>query len=468
MGNPSRTPSILRALIRSGLLLSTLLVLLTSTAQARTRVAIGEISGRGGGVRAIGKVQKALKRYDGIAIHSTKSFKRTAKRMGIDDIIPRDGQALSDVCAALEIDAVVYGRVVRKSRRSRAKVVRVDVYDRRGQLIGSHEINAGRRKRIARSVWSKVAAAIEPDLRTLESAVVGPVVGPEPDPLPPVTRPDPRPISPEPERVGRRPRVRDTEIDDLDEGGERGEIFRASAGLFFLSRTFEYTVTGASVPFAEGGIDYTTSLAPGVAIDAELFPLRAALKNAAAHIGLGLTYEKAFLSTEQEVTDIQGRTRNQSLNTAHHHIRARLQYRAPLGDGPTAIQLGGHLGLGWLKFELQDNPEYRGMAASYFDLGLDTLIPLGTPAAALRLGARFIPSADLGDTTEELGGEVSTTGFGITGGVRAKPVGDLTADLLVDYTGLSHDISGEGRGQRAGDTASDGYLGVRLLMGYAF
>lgn len=443
------------------------LTLTAGVAAGEIRVAIGDISGRGGGLRAIGKLQRALRRDDDIAIQSTKAFQRKAKQLRVARYIPGDARGLADLCDALDLDAVVYAQIDRASRRSRSRIVLVDVYDRQGARIATHEIQAGRRKSIPSAVWTDVARAIEPDLRSLDrrgfSAGRDPVEVVEPveeirlDPIPVTAVPEPEPVQ---------PRIRDRRVDppiDRDL-----EIINISAGLFFLSRSFDYSVSDDSVAFAEGGIDYSTTLSPGIAVNAEIFPLRAVVRNAAAHLGLGLSFEKAFLSTDQEITDLQGQTRAQTLNTAHHHIRTRLQYRAPLSDSDTAIQLGGHLGLGWIKFKLQDNPEYSGVEAAYFDLGLDTLIPLGSPKIAAKLAIRYLPTADLGDTAQELGGEVSTSGFGFTAGLMGRLVGGLTAELALDYTSLSHDVSGEGRGDRIGEEASDAYTGLRLLMGYAF
>ena len=425
---------------------------------ADLRVAIGDLAGRGTGRKTLIKWQRALKKLGGIRIQSTGDFKKQARAMQAEDIIPQDARALSDVAAVLEVDVVVYGSVVRADQRTwpgsggNDRVMLVSIYSGKDGRFIAEEIVEVPRGRLSNSVWRKAAVAVEPYLG--EAAVEAP---PEPmrfDSVP--VDPDPRP------RADVRERTETPE--DYTPGGGRYPLLRLHGGLALLSRDFDYATTPESPLFAEGGIQYASAIVPGLAIDIEGYPLASVLDGAARGLGLGLRFEKVFLETEQTVTGPDGEQVVTTLETSHSHVLPRLLYRYVFGGGTEVV---GHIGLGFLGFEIQENPEYNGVSYTYLTVGAGGHIPLGSPMMAVDLRAAILPYVGVGDSVDELGAEASSFGYRLYGGV-ASVVGDISLQIGIEYTGISAEISGEGRGGRQGTTADDRYVGARLMGGYRF
>ncbi len=435
------------------------LLLPASAAAQEVRVAIGDVGGRGGGKRAIGKLQKQIRRLPDVAIQSTRGFKREAKRMRVHRRIPEDAQALADLCEATNVDAVVYGRLVkpkdRKRRRRKDKDLELVVYSgRTGEIVGEQVIEV-RKGRLTTKVWKRAAAAIEPDLRASL---------PAPEPPPPPPPPPPRYVEPEPQPVA----VFDDPIPL--EGPEPQVDFprvRIYGGLMLLSRSFSYTTNPDSPSFSKTGIEYESSVVPGPALDAEVYPLAFIRKDALRGIGLGLSFAKVFLSTKQ-TRERDGMTEAQELDTQHHQFELRVLYRHRLWDDPLSPELGVHFGYGNMAIAIEENPEYDGTVYDYVSLGLSGQLPLFTEMLALDLAFSALPYADMGDSVEEVGAKADTSGWTVYAGLSSKILGELVARLGLEYTSLSSDISGEGRGGRVGEDAEDTWLSVRLQMGYHY
>lgn len=424
---------------------------------AELRLAIGDLAGGRTGRRDLIAWQRELKRLGGIEIQSTGDFKKQARAMQVQDLIPQDAAALTDVSAVLEVDVVVYGSLVRPDRRTwpgagdSDRVMLVSVYSGKDGRFVAEEIVEVPRGRLTASVWRKAAVAVEPYLG--EAAVLGA------PPPPPMTF-DPIPTEPRPERDLRER----TETPEDFALGPRYPVLRLHAGLAFQSRDFDYTADPASPLFAEGGIQYASSIVPGIAIDVEGYPLARLVGGAARGIGLGLRFEKVFLETEQTVTGPDGNQTVATLETSHSHVLPRLLYRYLFGNG---AEVGGHVGFGFLGFEIQENPEYNGVSYTYLTVGANGTIPLGTPLLAVDLRAAVLPYVGVGDSVDELGAEASSFGFRLYGGV-ASVIDAISVQFGIEYTGISTEISGEGRGGRIGTEATDRYFGARLMGGYRF
>ncbi len=452
MTRPARSPYRFAAL----LFLLCLAVPLDAMA-ADLRVAIGDLAGRGTGRKALIKWQRALKRLGGIRIQSTGDFKKQARAMQAQDIIPQDARALTDVAAVLEVDVVVYGSVVRADQRtwpgSRGddRVMLVSIYSGKDGRFIAEEVVEVPRGRLTNTVWRKAAVAVEPYLgeASVEAA-------PEP-----AMRFDAVPVDPEP-----RPEVRErTETpEDYAPGAGEFPLIRLHGGLALLSRDFDYTAAAESPLFAEGGIQYASAIVPGLALDLEAYPLSGLLDGAGRGLGLGLRFEKVFLETEQTVTGPDGEQVVTTLETSHSHVLPRLLYRYVFGGG---TELVGHLGVGFLGFEIQENPEYNGVSYTYLTIGAGGHIPIGSPMVAVDLRAAVLPYVGVGDTVDELGAEASSFGYRLYGGV-ASVVGAISLQIGVEYTGISTEITGEGRGGRQGTSSADRYVGARLMGGYRF
>lgn len=423
------------------------------------RVAVGDLAGRGTGRKTLIRWQRALKRLGGVRIQSTGDFKKQARAMQAQDLIPQDAAALTDVCAVLEVDVVVYGSVVRADQRTwpgsggSDRVMLVSIYSGKDGRFVAEEIVEVPRGKLSNDVWRKAAVAVEPYLG--EASVAG---APEPS-----MRFDAVPLEPDPPR---RPEVRErTETpEDYRPGAGQYPLLRLHAGIALLSRDFDYTAAADSPLFAEGGIQYASAIVPGIALDVEAYPLTKLLDGAGRGLGLGMRFEKVFLETEQTVTGPDGEQVVTTLETSHSHVLPRLLYRHVFGGGTEVV---GHLGVGFLGFEIQENPEYNGVAYTYLTLGAGGHIPLGSPMMAVDLRAALMPYVGVGDSVDELGAEASSFGYRLYGGV-ASLVGAISLQIGIEYTGISTEISGEGRGGRRGTESTDRYIGARLMGGYRF
>ncbi len=448
-----------------GLMLCLCWVGLAGPAWARdVTVAVAGLEGPGKEHARLVGLQQALKRVRGVDIQTTSGFRKEAKKLGVADLLPDDGRALGQVARSLNTDAIIYGRWERPDKRtwSRARkgdrVMILIVYaGANGGIVAERSVRVPK-GRLTRQIYRKAVAAIEDDLfKTLDAGAPPPE--PEPVPVVPVFE-EPIPVTPladEPVPVEPAP----------EPAGDGPPVLAVHAGLALLSRTFDYTAAAESAQFAEGGIQYESSTVPGVALDLEVHPLKLATDGFARGFGLGLTFEKVFLSTEQAVQLSDGTTEDASLETTHQHFALRLLYRHVFGDanGP---DIHGHVGFGWLSFELEDNPEYNGAAYQYLSLGVGGTVPLGTPLLCLDARVAVLPSVDLGDTAEELGDDVSLFGYRLYGGLASRLDSGLSFQAGVEFTGIDAEVSGEGRDERVGESATDHYLGFRLMGGYRF
>lgn len=439
------------------LLLLCLLVPVTGWAND-LRVAVGDLAGPGAGRKQLIRWQRALKKLGGLRIQSTGDFKKQARAMQAQDLIPQDSRALTDVSAVLEVDVVLYGSVVRADQRTWPgsagddRVLLVSIYSGKDGRFVAEEIVEVPRGKLTASVWRKAAVAVEPYLG--EASVAG---APEP-----AMRFDTVPVDPEPVRP--EPRARTETPEDYGPGAGTFPLFRLHGGLALLSRDFDYTAAADSPLFAEGGIQYASAIVPGMALDVEAYPLARLTDGAGRGFGLGMRFEKVFLETEQTVTGPDGEQVVSTLETSHSHVLLRLLYRYVLAGG---TELSGHLGLGFLGFEIQENPEYDGVSYTYLTVGAGGHVPLGSPLIAVDLRASILPYVGVGDSVDELGAEASSFGWRAYGGI-ALVVDDLSLQFGIEYTGIGTEITGEGRGGRKGTEATDRYIGARLMAGYRF
>jgi hypothetical protein len=425
--------------------------LLAGAARADVDVVIGGIEGRNGGTRAIADLQTELKRMGGVRIHTTKEFTRAAEGDGVADRLPGDARALSRLAVYLQIDAVVYGRFAGGKRGD--QTLQMTVYNGGdGRVLGEHDFPVPGGK-VGRSLWRQVAETIEPDLHHGDHHAAARVEPVEPTPAP-VAQPTVLPVEPV------------AEAETHPEREAKSDLLRLRAGLSFMSRSFNYTAADDSAQFTDGGIRYDSSLAPGVVVEAELYPLASSTDGFAKDIGVGFRFEKVFLSTKQEVTLEDGTTEQRNLDTKHQHLAFDLRYRHRFGADELSPELSVFAGLGLLDFELQHNDEYRGTNYKYWRLGLGATVPFGTPLIGADVRLQYFPSADMGDTVEEVGDSASTSGFGIYAGLVSHFADDFSVHAGFDLTSLDSDVKGEGRGGRIGKSAEDRFLGARVMAGW--
>ena len=231
-----------------------------------------------------------------------------------------------------------------------------------------------------------------------------------------------------------------------------------------LARTFLYTASPSSQIFTEGGINYSLGMVPGFAIDAQIAPF-ATQRGGIRGLGLRVLFEKAFFRTQQTVTKDDGSQTTALLDSNHMHVLAEITYRHVFRSG---AEVGGFLGGGNLTFELAPNDEYQGVSYTYMTAGMLGFIPLGTKYIGFDGKASILPIAGMGDTVEELGKEATTFGYRVYLGLASRLDMGLTLSAGAEYTAFQSDVSGEGRGGRIGQSASDGFIALRFLAGYRF
>jgi hypothetical protein len=420
-------------------------------AQESVRVVVGLLADytnkadEAGGIAAF---QGALRKLKGVGVEAHGTWLARVGELGLEAALPNDPYAVVDATAAVDVDAVLYLKLQPKGRD--ADLV-VQVYaGRSGQMLGEHVIKVKKGKP-TKATWTQAARSIEADIyATLDAQAPPPRRRkPDPEPMPEI------PVDPEPRRRG-------DNDEDEDENPGDFKMFRLQAGLSLLARTFDYKATADSPQFSDGGIQYESAMVPGIALEAEIHPLRSL-----QGLGFSLRYEKVFVSTEQEVQLNDGRTKTQPLDTSHNHILVRALYRHRFSQSPSAIELVGGLGFGLLSFAVAENDEYNGVSYRYLDVTAGGYVPFGTPLAALDVQFSLLPVVSLGDTVEELGEQASTTGWRVYAGM-ASLFGAFSASGGLEYTSMSSAITGAGRGGRKGKTADDSFLGLRLMGGYRF
>lgn len=470
------------------------LALLPGLALAQNvHVAIVSIRGKGGGATAVQGLQAAVQKLRGITFESARNFLAEAEQRGVADRVESDARAIGQVARSLAVDAVVIGSLD-EGRRTTTRVLTLTVYNGGdGKRLGEEAVEMPSGK-LTPKVFTVAARAIEPYLRMSDHKAAGFAT--------PAAESPRIEASPRDEAA---PADAQLPVDD-DDGfdppasrGRRPDFLRVSAGLALRSRTFKYETatepTGANrAPNTEyvlpDGIRYSSMMAPGLGLAAEVYPLALSVDNALTGIGLTLAFEEVFLTSKQTITTdappgmAAAPTENETtqLETTQRMLDLGLRYRHAFGSGETAPEAFGGFGMIFTTFELEKNPEYRGTNYSYPHIDLGGRIPFGTPLAAAELTFRYIPTASMGDTTQELGADASLSGFGLVADLVSQFGGGFLLVAGVEYTKVSGDVSGEGRATeyldadgvtqlrrvRLGKSVEDAYLGIHARAGYRF
>ena len=445
-------------------------------------IVVGRIDGVRRARRHRTYFQRALGALPNVKVTSSRIYSEQALGLRIRDALPEDATGLQKICELLELDGVIYVQIEPDGQDSR---VTVTLYSGdQGQFVGEQVIRVPN-GRLNEEVWRVAAAAMLPALQKLGQTEV----------ISNNRRPRDRPVSRiVPRRDDRRAHRRRSRIrenrqrrsgvkrgraldsidalpvdDNVAESRPRGKR-RAPAladiriGGIALSRNFSYTANPASLIFAEGGIDYELGLVPGFALDAHLAPF-AHKRGAVRGLGFRVLYEKAFFKTLQTVTKDDGSETTTLLESRHYHVAGQLTYRHVFRS---RTEIGGYIGGGNLTFELAENAEYAGASYGYIELGMQGFVPLGTPHFGFEGRAGILPYASLGDSVEELGSSATIFGYRVSGGLEGRLPMGLTFSAGAEYTLFQSDVTGEGRGGRIGQSASDGYVTLRFLGGYRF
>jgi len=421
-------------------------------------VSIVAVRGKGGGAQVISNLEGALAKLRGVSIEPSSRFIGEAQRRRLDDRVESDPDAMARVARALQVDSVVRGDL-ESGARTKDQSLTLTVYDGgSGRLLGEAVLAIPKGKFTPKH-YTTAAKAIEPYLRqgSFRSA----------------------PLEPEAEPVVVAPVVAGAESGDAasdeedDEVRPRGRkrlppIVRVRGGLSAQSRSFNYRAETASKLFLEEGIKYESTLSPGFTVDAEVYPLAAALKGPVTGFGITGSFDKVFLETKQQVKNEDGSTVTQSLETRQSAARVGLRFRYGFEEHELSPEVTADVGMGWRVFELGQNDEYRGTNYRYWVLGVGGAVPLTTPLAILEAKFNYAPTADLAESTRELAAKADVIGFGFTAGLTSRFAPGWSASLLYDWQMFTLDLDGEGRGGRVGRAAEDVYQGVRLVAGWEY
>lgn len=454
-------------------------------------VAIVGIRGKGGGATAVQGLQTALQKLKGITFENTRNFLAEAEQRGVADRVEREPKAMSQVARALDVDAVVSG-ALEESKRSKGKVLTLSVYNGGdGKLLGEEVVEVPGGK-LAAKTYTQAARAIEPYLRMGDHK-------PGPGALAEAPAIRTAPVATVTEPIESDDGSADAADDDGPDDALRGDFLRIQAGPVFRKRTFRYKT---AVPPADAdpqteyvlpdGISYDSSFAPGLGLSLELYPLALSLKGPVTGLGLTFGFEQVFLTSKQTIT--RDETAGQAaadaeskgsaeLDTTERVVDVGLRYRYAFGRFGVAPEITASFGMAWSTFELEKNDEYRGTNYRYTHLGLGGRLPFGTPLAAAELELRYLPTADTGASTAELGKSTDLAGYGVTVDIVSLFGPGIVTTAGIDYTAISGDVKGEGRATefldadgkptgerkvRLGKSMSDSYLGIHLRAGYHF
>jgi hypothetical protein len=457
----------------------------------QVHVAIVGVRGKGGGATAVQGLQGALQKLRGITFESTRNFLAEADQRGVADRVETDPKSMSQVARALEVDAVVSG-TLDEAKRSKDKVLTLSVYNGGdGKLLGEEVVEVPGGKLTAKT-FTAGARAIEPYIRMGDHK-------PGPGALAAAERPArPAPVTEPPVETLPGETVADeSEAEPAPGGAEKGDFLRIQGGLSFRKRTFRYKTTPREdevgppkvTYILPDGISYDSSLAPGLGLAVEVYPLALSMTGAVTGLGLTFGYEQVFLTSKQTITTDETTSTGAAedagpteLDTTERVIDLGIKYRYAFGKAGAAPELMASFGMAWSTFELEKNDEYRGTNYRYPHLGLGGRIPFGTPLVAAELELRYIPTADAGETTQELGKSADLAGYGLTADIVSQFGAGFLATVGIDYTAISGDVKGEGRSKelvdaagetverkvRLGKSIDDSYLGIHVRAGYHF
>ncbi|MEE2786952.1 MAG: hypothetical protein VX589_06400 [Myxococcota bacterium] len=432
-------------------------------------VVVGRIDGSRNRRRHLVSLQKSLRAHAGVRVESTQRFEEQARRLRVMDSIPEDASALADACDAADVDAAVFVQFVRERRSSQNLIVSIYAGDS-GRFIGERIFELGRTEP-NRALWRQVGREVVPLIRA-----AAPAEAASPERRPPPRRPIAR----------QRPKVERPEIPvetvsrPID--AEARPLLAIQAGPYAMSRSFKYDVDPTSLRFTDGGIDYELGFVPGFAVQLELMPLARTSLTANGILGYA-AYETVFFRTQQTIcqadvsTDaVDSVTGDKAVMDDGCRVGAPVDstyFRLALGLGyrflfPADVEFTLDLGFALRSFEIPNSDEYRGNRYTSMVIGLASYVPFGTPYIGARVRVELLPLNGLGDTLQELGGDATTLGYSIRGGFESRLPFGMFVMAEVDYTGLSLDISGEGRDGRVGKEASDSFLGTQLVIGYRY
>ncbi len=243
----------------------------------------------------------------------------------------------------------------------------------------------------------------------------------------------------------------------------------AHLGMSFIGRTLQFSLNDlAPGDFTPYG--YDGSLASGVAIDGEVYPLGSLGNRYIAGIGIGLSFDRtlALKSTQDGMEEF---------DSVQMAWGAGLRYAYELGDKPDEMTVRARVGYNSLghSIDFGDMVYVPDVNYAYVDVGAGFRMMV-IPKLAAAADVRYLVVLSTGTFAEaDNYGGTSAWGLDFDLGADYEVIPNVLVRAGVRYTRMSLSFDGTGAltqvggvGEQYVDGASDTFLGAYLTGGYRF
>lgn len=280
-------------------------------------------------------------------------------------------------------------------------------------------------------------------------------------------------------------------ISEKDAREPRGPRTRASGdtavGLSFTSRRLSASTAGDI-----RGPTYTGEPAPGVYIDAEMYPLALDLpfdvpaRDVLSNLGLHLVFDRVFaLTSELPYTDAAGGAEmTAELGTTQMRVGVGLRYRHFFGEGATAPMLLVGIGYDRMQFSVDKNDAPAGVPVDLpnvnyasFDPSLGFRYPLSELLAVTGTGRLLLTTSTGNMSQTDQFGDGSTMGVDLGAEVEYHLAARMSVRAGLRFLNITTALDGNGTQSngRDGDPSTvdvtgitDRFIGGHVTAGYAF
>ena len=339
-------------------------------------------------------------------------FLGTAAEYGVDPLQP---EGLVTICAKLEVDAVVTGKVV-KVRRGRYRVTVTVIDGGTGMPAGGKAATVrGKRKirRAGKAIGHRLAKLVAQTSRPIAE----PTVSSEQEPKP-------------------RPRAKKKARKGKGLGG-MGGLFDLSVGIGMSRRNYEMEGDDPSK-----NRRYDGGIYPEFNFRLDLYPAAPFMDHLVARsLGLGIALA-APMSISTTLKDKKGQA--QEVDTSSLEFLLDLLFRWPiLGEAPTSPVLKAAFGFGMRDFKLGENHVLPSFKYRFLRIGVDAHIPLMTPLIAIQAGIDLRPILAVGqEALDALGEKSGVFALAARGGIGGETAFGLFYGVTFEYQHFMADYAG--------------------------
>lgn len=374
------------------------------------------------------------------------------------DLTSPDG--LTRACTELKVDAVVRGRVKRRRRR-RFQVI-VTVFDGgTGVAAAKNAATVRGARRLHRAglvIGRKLLGAVQ-QCAHRPAAVVQPTPASPAEPAPevqalPVYTGQKKPPAEAPPKKRSR-------LDGL-----------LDASLAFGIAHRSYTLEGGD-PSKDRR--YEGGVFPEVRLALDVYPT-APFLSLPVDIGLGLSFSH-HLSVSTKLVDASGQEVEYDTGSLEFTIGLAVRWRI-FGAKPTSPAIKLRFGWGMRNFTLGQNDVLTSVKYRFLRVGLEGLVPFGTPYVGLVAGFDVRPVLKVGDeAVNAFGASSGGLGWSLRGGLGGAVAFGLFYRLVFEYLTLKNDFDGrfdipnnvtvDPIYRRDPSTGKDAFIRGWLQIGYA-